>query len=633
MAAMRSLVTYPLCLLLGTLASSSWTSAQPAYVTADEPRDQVDLRAVLDPDAHRIDGTLRWRFTNRSAAPVTELYWHLYLNAFRREGSVFTREGGTEIRDRQVGEEGAIILTALGLADGRDLLTRSTLDVGVPEDQTQLRTTLYEPLLPGATLDLRVTFVSQLPEAVARSGFVRDFHVAAQWFPKLARLEAGGTWAHFPYHGLGEFYADFADYTLTVVAPADMEVVAGGAPVEAEASGQQHRVHRFTAPAVHDMVFVAARELRVIEDTEPLATHSVLVRVVHPPGFERVAADHLALTCRGLAYFSRLFGEYPYPVLTVVVPPEAAEAVSGMEYPTLFLTSGPWWGSARPLLGAGAAETTAHELAHQWFQGLVATNEVRYPALDEGLTSWATGALLREVHGSASGARVGGVSLDGFELDRSWALSHQVAPAPLSPAHAFETESLYRTIYVYMPLMLETIARAWGRERLLRALGSYARAQRFAHPSPDALREAFREEYGAWFMRDVLDPALTRGCTARTQLGEVESVCDDGGCRTELVAQRHGCLPVPLEVAVSTNAGVTRHSWPGSTRELRLPIDVDTLVRVEVDPRRRNLTDARRLDDVRVFGEPNPWATSQVGASLLTRLLGFFHLAFSLAGP
>ncbi|MBK8590871.1 MAG: hypothetical protein IPN77_17395 [Sandaracinaceae bacterium] len=180
---MRSLVTYPLCLLLGTLASSSWTSAQPAYVTADEPRDQVDLRAVLDPDAHRIDGTLRWRFTNRSAAPVTELYWHLYLNAFRREGSVFTREGGTEIRDRQVGEEGAIILTALGLADGRDLLTRSTLDVGVPEDQTQLRTTLYEPLLPGATLDLRVTFVSQLPEAVARSGFVRDFHVAAQWFP------------------------------------------------------------------------------------------------------------------------------------------------------------------------------------------------------------------------------------------------------------------------------------------------------------------------------------------------------------------------------------------------------------------------------------------------------------------
>ena len=105
------------------------------------------------------------------------------------------------------------------------------------------------------------------------------------------------------------------------------------------------------------------------------------------------------------------------------------------------------------------------------------------------------------------------------------------------------------------------------------------------------------------------------------------------GCRTELVAQRHGCLPVPLEVAVSTNAGVTRHSWPGSTRELRLPIDVDTLVRVEVDPRRRNLTDARRLDDVRVFGEPNPWATSQVGASLLTRLLGFFHLAFSLAGP
>jgi hypothetical protein len=633
MAAMRSLVTFPLCLLLGTLAWSSRAGAQPAYITADDPRDQVDLHAVLDPGAHRIAGTLRWRFTNRSEVPVTELYWHLYLNAFRREGSVFTREGGTEIRHRQVGAEGGITLTALRLADGRDLLARSTLDVGVPDDQTQLHTALFEPLLPGATLDLRVTFVSQLPAAVARSGFVGDFHAAAQWFPKLARLEADGTWAHFPYHGLGEFYADFADYTLTVVAPADMEVVAGGAPVGAEASGQELRAHRFAAHAVHDMVFIAARDLRVIEGRQPLTTHSVLVRVVHPPGFERVAADHLALTRRGLAYFSRLFGEYPYPVLTVVVPPHAAEAVSGMEYPTLFLTSGPWWGSGRPLLGAGAAETTAHELAHQWFQGLVATNEVRYPALDEGLTSWATGALLRELHGSASGARVGRVSLDGFELDRSWALSHRVAPAPLSPVHAFETEAYYRTIYVYVPLVLETIARAWGRERLLRALGSYARTQRFAHPSPDALREAFRAEYGAWFVREVLDPALTRGCTAHTQLGELATACDDSGCRTELVAQRSGCLPVPLEVAVETDGGVTLHHWAGSARELRLRVDPSTRMRVEVDPRRRNLTDPRRLDDVRVFGEGGPSPSTVEGVSLLTRLLGVFQLAFSLAGP
>jgi len=633
MAAMRSPTTFPLCCLLGVLASSSWASAQPTYVTADEPRDQVALHAVLDPATHRIDGTLRWRFTNRSAAPVTELYWHLYLNAFRAEGSLFLREGGTEIRHRQAGAAGGITLTALRQADGRDLLARSTLDVGVPDDTTQLRTTLHTPLPPGATLELRATFVSQLPEAVARSGFVRDFHVAAQWFPKLARLEADGTWAHFPYHGLGEFYADFADYSLTVVAPSDLQVVAGGAPVGHEAAGPQRRAHRFHAPAVHDMVFVAAPNLRVLEDTQPLATHTVQVRVVHPPGFERVAADHLALTRRGLAYFSRLFGEYPYPVLTVVVPPDEAVAVSGMEYPTLFLTSGPWWGSARPLLGAGAAETTAHELAHQWFQGLVATNEVRHPALDEGLTSWATGALLRELHGPASGARLGGVSLDGFELDRSWALPQHLAPAPLSPVHAFETEAYYRAIYVYMPLMLETVARTWGRERLLRALGAYARAQRFAHPSPDALRAAFREEYGAWFVRDVLDPALTEGCTARTQLGDVETVCEAGVCRSELVGERRGCWPVPLEVAVSTTVGVTRHAWPGSARELRLPVDPTTLVRVEVDPGRRNLTDPRRLDDVRVFGTPEPAPTTAAGASVVTRLLGLFQLAFSLAGP
>ncbi len=630
---MRPLPVAFALVLLATLDVGARAHAQPPDVTADEPRDQVELHAVLDPDAHRIDGTLRWRFTNRSRVAVRELYWHLYLNAFRHEGSVFTREGGTEIRNRAVGQEGSITLGTLSTADGRDLLARSTQAVGVEGDLTQLRTTLFEPLAPGASIELRATFVSVLPEAVARSGFVRDFHAAAQWFPKLARLEPDGTWAHFPYHGLGEFYADFADYTLVVDAPADMTVVAGGVPGPAPEGSSGLRSHHFTAPAVHDMVFVAGYGLRIIEHVQPLATHDVRVRVVHPPGFESVAVDHLDVTCRGLAYFSRVFGEYPYPMLTVVVPPAAAEAVSGMEYPTLFFTSGPWWGSSRPLLGAGAAETTAHELAHQWFQGLVATNEVRYPALDEGLTSWATGELMRELHGPfASGARIGSVTLDAFELERAWALARTTPRAPLSPVYEFETEEYFRTIYVYMPLMLETLARTWGRERLVRTLGSYARAQRFAHPGPSALRAAFRDEYGAWFVRDVLDPALSRGCVARTEIGEVERVCEAGVCRDTLVLRRRGCLPIPLEVAVETDDGVTRHAWGGGQSELRLSVDQRTLRRVEIDPSHHNLTDARRLDDVRLYDHGKGDAAPR-GASVMTRLLGLFHLVLSLVGP
>lgn len=623
--------------LLAALLPVGAARGQGTLATADDPRDQVELRAELDPVAHRIAGTLRWRFTNRSARATAELYWHLYPNAFRTDeqgGSVFVREEGSAIRDRRVSVPGSITLTSLSLGDGRDLLARSTLDVGVPDDTTQLRTDLYEPLAPGESIELRATFVTALPVAVARSGYVGDFHVAGQWFPKLARLEPDGTWAHFPYHGLGEFYADFADYTLTVAVPPDVVVVAGG-----DASGSPRdeaglRVYRFVAQAVHDCVFVASPTLTVIEEEHPLPTHTVRVRVAHGPGFDAAAREYLRLTRSGLDFFSQAFGEYPYATLTVVVPPSAASALAGMEYPMLFLTAGPWWGSARPLFGGMGAETTVHELAHQWFQGLLATHEVRYPALDEGLASWAADELLRAREGHGSGARLGAVTLDVYELERSWGLARVTPRSPLSAAYDFDAEGYFRTVYVYVPLALETIARAWGRERLLRALGRYARAQRLSHPGPDALREAFRTEYGDWFVRDVFDAVFVRGCTAHTELGSVESVCDDGGCRAEIIARRTGCLPVPLEVEVESTEGRARYAFSGSARELRLTVDPQTLRRVQVDPGHRNLTDPRRIDDVQRFGGADgALFASGDGARLSTRLLALFHVLFAVVGP
>ena len=71
-----------------------------------------------------------------------------------------------------------------------------------PDDFTQLRVPLRAPLMPGAKLLVEASFVAKLPPVFARSGYVGDFHVIAQWFPKLAKLEPSGDFAGFPYHGL-----------------------------------------------------------------------------------------------------------------------------------------------------------------------------------------------------------------------------------------------------------------------------------------------------------------------------------------------------------------------------------------------------------------------------------------------
>ena len=101
-----------------------------------------------------------------------------------------------------------------------------------------------------------------------------------------------------------------------------------------------------------------------------------------------------------MPHLNRRYGRYPYPTLTVVHPPEGAANAGGMEYPTLITTGGPWFA---PYSGVhGIQAVTVHELGHQWFYGLVATNEHDYPFLDEGLNSFAEYDALKARYGEGS---------------------------------------------------------------------------------------------------------------------------------------------------------------------------------------------------------------------------------------
>lgn len=563
-----------------------------------EPSHTYELRARFDPRAHRVTGEGHIVWTNTSERPQRELLFHLYLNAFRDQGTVFMRESGGRLRGVRFRGRGAIDIEALTL-DGRDLLAAAVREL-VPGDRTQLRVPLPRPVVPGERIELAMRWTAQLPPVFARSGYHRDFHVVAQWFPKLARLEANGTWASFPYHGQGEFYADFARYELTVDTPRGWVVGATGT-LAAERQEGERTIRRFIAAQVHDTVFVTAPWLR-----ERWSTHrrpdgsEVRVRLLYPPGFGSAAETHEALTLAGLAHYGRHFGPYPYPQLTVVVPPRGAEGAAGMEYPTLFVTAGPWLRlPGAPILFH--EEVTAHELAHQWFQGLVATDEVRWPMLDEGLTEWATGDLLAERHGQGgSGLALGPLHVDGFELRRGFALQGAPTPPPGRPAYEFRGHAYGRSVYGRTSAILETIARTWGRRRLRRALGRYARRGRFAHPTPDDLFAAFDAEYGRWMSRRVLQPALMEGSLASLRVGTPVVT----GGRTRVEAERLAGLPLPSTLELRGPAGRRRYPWPGNQRVLRVEAP-GHWESAWVDPDRHNLTDPDRRDDARAL-RPRP---------------------------
>ncbi len=616
-SAMRRLRHLAVGLALAAAAPS--VSAQ----TPDEPAHAYVLEATLDPEAHVVTGSARIRWTNESALPADELWLHLYLNAFESDETVFMRESGGALRGDRFRGTGGIELEELRLAAGGDLLAQAEDEV-IRGDRTQLRVPLPESVPPGGTVDLVARFVSRLPPVFARSGYHESFHMVAQWFPKLARREPDGTWATFPYHGHGEFYADFARYDLTVTTPSRFEVGATGAMVE-EQRGEGTVRRRFVADRVHDTAFTAWDFFR----EHVFEADGVRVRVLYPPGYEAALARHVAVTRAGLERFGALFGEYPYPVLTVVVPPRGATGAAGMEYPTLFVTAGGWM--PIPGLHAGPIEaTTAHELAHQWFQGMIATNEVEWPMLDEGLTQWATGELLGSMVGRRRSALDwGGLEIDYFQLMR-WASlgGGPPTPPPGSPAHAFSDRELGRTVYARTAVVLETVRRVWGPDRFERALGTYAREQRFRHPRPEHLFDAFDRTYWPGFSERVLAPALLEGADADMRMVSLATRRRGEEWVAEVEAQRVGAVPVPTSVELRDEAGErVRVRWPGDARRLRTTHAGERrVVAARLDPDGHVLLDPRVIDDAeRVRPEG--------GGGLFSRILFAAQQLLGWAGP
>jgi hypothetical protein len=140
------------------------------------------LHAALDTANHRVTatGTIRW--TNGGKAAVNALPFHLYLNAFKNEASVFMQESKGQMRGAHASTThwGWIDVSSMKIA-GTERIAQAHF---IGPDQTVLELPLAEPLAPEATIEIEVAFTVQLPEVFARTGWTDDFHMVAQWFPK-----------------------------------------------------------------------------------------------------------------------------------------------------------------------------------------------------------------------------------------------------------------------------------------------------------------------------------------------------------------------------------------------------------------------------------------------------------------
>jgi hypothetical protein len=615
----RCLCALPWLCLLALWSASSAAQGAPSSELAEPSSQHYHIEARLDPAGHQLRGKLQLVFENRTPRALGELVFHLYLNAFRDERSVFMRESHGQLRGAPARGQGRIALSRLRV-DGVDLLASAEREL-VPDDFTQLKVPLQTAIEPGTKASIDIEFEATLPPVFARTGYDGDFFVVAQWFPKLAKLEPDGRFASFPYHGMGEFYADFADYDLILRTPASFEVGASGVLLREQREGAQTLRH-FRARRVHDVAWIAGPALI----TRKQRMDNVEVIFLAPPGYARALDEHASIVQRGLHYFGARFGPYPYPTLTVVVPPRGAEGAAGMEYPTLIVSDGSWLPVPLAPSLSGAA-VTAHELAHQWFYGLLASNEVRYPVLDEGLSEWATLDLLRAIYGDTD-PLLKGLGFERFDIERTAVLRHMSSTSPGLPAPDYAPREYGASVYGRAALALESIRRAHGTARFSRALSRYTRDNRFAHPTPAALGAAFDAVYGAGFAQGVLFPLLLRGETTEVRIVEATTSLEQRRHRTHVRARRDGVsLPTWLCAYHLDGRELSRRAWPAGSAALDVTLETSQPVaRVALDADRALLLDADTRDQVWVFDVRR-------SDHLLSQLIALLQAGFGWVGP
>ena len=508
------------------------------------PTYAVRMEASYDPAERLIKGTQRLRWRNTASVPVSELQFHLYLNAFANNRTTFFTESGGQLRAQKIppGKWGWVEVTAMRTAAGDDLKAGEQFlrpDDGNPDDRTVARYPLPAPLPPGEWIEVDIDFEGMLPGVFARNGAHNDFALGGQWFPKIAVFEDAGArgraaagWNAHQYHANSEFFADFGDYDVTLNLPVRYQGHVGGTGriVEETASGDQVSV-RFQQEGVSDFVWVAEPSYLVIQDRfdperdvpreqqeriagllgvapEEIALLPVDITLLLRPENRNQAGRYLSSLKIALCGYGLRLGAFPFPHFTLVDPPRGATGAGGMEYMT-FITLG-----THPLLALwpfaeirAPEMVTIHEFGHNYWMGMSGSNEFEEAWLDEGINSYYDMIITDEAYGDEQMDFLG-MKVAAFENNHTALGAGRFSDPIVRESWRYRTGGSYSfNSYARPAVTLAHLERLIGTATFHRAMRHFFQTWKFRHPSTADFQHAIETVSGRdldWFFDQAL---------------------------------------------------------------------------------------------------------------------------------
>src|SRR5580700_2995833 len=471
-----------------------------------------ELDAKYDAAKHIVDATEVLTYHNLTGHALDHFPFHLYQNAFQ-PNSTWIREskiaGSRDVsyekwEAKDYGSEEIKSLEVVGQGDLTSNVQYIQPDDGNKDDKTVVDVRVPKPIAPGQYVQFKIAFQTKFPETQARSGWKHDFVLGGQWFPKVG-VFWHGAWNCHQYHAMTEFFADFGVYDVKLTMPQFEVVGASGVKVGETNNPDSTKTVAYHGDDIHDFAWTASPRYRVKEDGVFQGQMGpVQMRILMQPAHWSQVGRHEKILRESLEHFESWYGPYPYKTITLV-DPESAEA-GGMEYPTFITGDTSWFMPKGLYLPEIAIE---HEFGHQYWYGMVATNEFEDAWMDEGINSYTEVKVLDSILGKkTSGINMLGATLGEREQQRLGYISVADRDPMAQKAYEYYSSNSYGGItYGKTASVLLTLEGIIGEDTMAKAMQVYFMKYRFTHPTKEDFLKTIEEVSGKdlrWYFNQAV---------------------------------------------------------------------------------------------------------------------------------
>jgi hypothetical protein len=483
---------------------------------------QQEVNYNIDVALNDKDNTLKAlekiEYTNNSPDTLKFIWFHLWMNAYKNDNTAFAKQ---ILRDKD-GKKHLKSLIDRGYIDSlhfsvNDTEAKTEAD---PENIDIVKLILPAPLEPKGKITIITPFFVKLPTYISRSGHLDHSYMICQWYPKPAVYDSKG-WHAFPYLEMGEFYSEYGKFTVNITTPSQYVIGATGTMQNEDELKYYKDLGRknyttsnnkkysplttatkktisYKGENIHDFAWFADKDFIIEYDTVQLSSgKAVDVFTYHPYYGNRLWDESVDFIKDAVRHYSNWIGEYPYPVVQAVEGPKNLSA-GGMEYPMITLITEP--DADEEKLDA----TITHEVGHNWFYGVIGSNEREHAWMDEGINTYFQFRYEHEKYranslfGSSIPESVRQYPLNQFEAAIYMTLLRSPMESPIDlPAQDYPNDDEYaKSVYLKTAIWMYTMEIVEGRDTLDKGIQNYFSEWKFRHPYPEDFENSLEESMG-----------------------------------------------------------------------------------------------------------------------------------------